>query len=161
MNDDFGEEYRKHLREQLKPIKQLEKIRLVSNNICYGPMPEPDEIVEQVLIIHADGRVSVSYHLFGTYDHDIDAEDIGRTVKKKSFKISRARAEYLLSSIRLFFEEAYTPQMVTDVGSWVLTFSDKDGNKVELSDSLYPDNMVLDHDDLSSRIRRYSLSGKE
>ena len=64
MNDDFGEEYRKQLREQLKPIKQLEKIRLVSNNICYGPMPEPDEIVEQVLIIHADGRVSVSYHPF-------------------------------------------------------------------------------------------------
>lgn len=73
MNDDFGEEYRKHLREQLKPIKQLEKIRLVSNNICYGPMPEPDEIVEQVLIIHADGRVSVSYHPFGAHSRDIDA----------------------------------------------------------------------------------------
>ena len=75
MNDDFGEEYRKQLREQLKPIKQLEKIRLVSNNICYDPVPEPDEIVEQVLIIHADGRVSVSYHPFEAYDPDIREGD--------------------------------------------------------------------------------------
>lgn len=33
-----------------------QKVRIVSNNICYGPSPEPDDEVEQHIIINADGR---------------------------------------------------------------------------------------------------------
>lgn len=32
-------------------------MRIVSNNICYGSMPEPDEEVEQHLTINDEGRV--------------------------------------------------------------------------------------------------------
>lgn len=35
----------------------LKKVRIVSNNICYGPMPEPDEEIEQHLTINDEGRV--------------------------------------------------------------------------------------------------------
>lgn len=35
----------------------LKKMRIVSNNICYGSMPEPDEEVEQHLTINDEGRV--------------------------------------------------------------------------------------------------------
>ena len=35
----------------------LKKIRIVSNNICYGPMPDPDDEVEQHLTINDEGRV--------------------------------------------------------------------------------------------------------
>ena len=35
----------------------LQKIRLVSNSICYGPCPEPDDEVEQRLTITSEGKV--------------------------------------------------------------------------------------------------------
>ena len=35
----------------------LKKMRIILNNICYGPMPEPDEEVEQHLTINDEGRV--------------------------------------------------------------------------------------------------------
>ena len=35
-------------------------MRIVSNNICYSPIPEPDEEVEQHLTINDEGRVWLS-----------------------------------------------------------------------------------------------------
>ena len=43
----------------------LKKMRIVSNNICYGPMPEPDEEVEQLLTINDEGHVWFSGYKFG------------------------------------------------------------------------------------------------
>lgn len=43
----------------------LKKIRIVSNNICYGPMPDPDDEVEQHLTINDEGRVWFSGYNFG------------------------------------------------------------------------------------------------
>ena len=43
----------------------LQKIRIVSNSICYGPPPEPEEEVEQHLTINAEGRVWFSSYKFG------------------------------------------------------------------------------------------------
>ena len=39
----------------------LKKIRIVSNNICYGPMPDSDDEVEQHLTINDEGRVWFSW----------------------------------------------------------------------------------------------------
>ena len=35
----------------------LKKVRIVSNNICYGPMPKPDKEVEQHLTVDDEGHV--------------------------------------------------------------------------------------------------------
>lgn len=43
----------------------LQKIRIVSNCIGYGPRPEPDDEVEQHLTINAEGRVWFSSYKFG------------------------------------------------------------------------------------------------
>lgn len=43
----------------------LKKIRIVSNNICYGPMPDSDDEVEQHLTINDEGRVWFSGYNFG------------------------------------------------------------------------------------------------
>ncbi|WP_092564133.1 hypothetical protein [Anaeromicropila populeti] len=36
---------------------QIRKVRIVSNNICYGPEPLPEDEVEQRLTISVSGRV--------------------------------------------------------------------------------------------------------
>lgn len=43
----------------------LKKIRIVSNNVCYGSMPESDEEVEQHLTINNEGRVWFFGYNFG------------------------------------------------------------------------------------------------
>lgn len=43
-----------------------QKVRIVSNNICYGPSPKPDDEVEQHITINADGRVWFSAYNFGS-----------------------------------------------------------------------------------------------
>lgn len=57
---------RRHERETLLFHGILKKVRIVSNHICYGPMPEPDEEVEQHLTINNEGRVWFSGYNFGT-----------------------------------------------------------------------------------------------
>lgn len=60
------------------------KIRIVSNNICYGPCPEPTDEVEQHITINAEGRVWFSSYIFG--------EEAGKHEKarKKNFNIGAA-----------------------------------------------------------------------
>ena len=44
---------------------QLQEIHLVSNRICYGLCPEPDEEVEQHITINSEGQVWFSAYVFG------------------------------------------------------------------------------------------------
>lgn len=53
------------------------KIRIVSNNICYGPCPEPTDEVEQHITINAEGRVWFSAYNFGE-----EAENMKRPEKR-------------------------------------------------------------------------------
>lgn len=43
----------------------LKKMRIISNNICYAPSPEPVDEVEQHLTINKDRRVWFSVYAFG------------------------------------------------------------------------------------------------
>lgn len=43
----------------------LNKMQIISNNTCFGHMPEPNEEVEQHLIINNEGRVFFSGYKFG------------------------------------------------------------------------------------------------
>ena len=43
----------------------LKKIRIVSNNVCFSCMPEPDDEVEQHLTINNDGQVLFLGYNFG------------------------------------------------------------------------------------------------
>lgn len=74
-----------------------QRIRIVSNHICYGPMPEPDEEVEQHITITADGRVWFSAYNFGTgYSGHEKA-------RSKIFKIEKDTATRILNSFAAYF----------------------------------------------------------
>lgn len=44
---------------------RIQKIRIISNNICYGPEPSQKDEVEQHLTISANGRVVLSRYNYG------------------------------------------------------------------------------------------------
>ena len=93
----------------------ITSFKLVSNDLCFGPCPQPDDIIEQHLSIHADGRVWLSYYCFG------DGDKYKRTETKR-LKLSEHQAGYILSEIQNFFETADPIQLlfVDDSGDGVL-----------------------------------------
>ena len=46
---------------------QIKDMKLISNHICFGPCPGPDDEVEQHLSLFADGRVFFSGYVYGEY----------------------------------------------------------------------------------------------
>lgn len=73
------------------------KIRIVSNNICYGPPPEPEDEVEQHITINAEGRVWFSAYSFG--------RGFGQYQKARNqiYKIDKAVADKVLNSVASYF----------------------------------------------------------
>ncbi len=78
-----------------------QKVRIVSNNICYGPSPEPDDEVEQHIIINADGRIWFSAYNFGS---GFDGYEKSRS---KIYKIEKESATKVLNSIARYFSTEY------------------------------------------------------
>ncbi len=128
--------------KQAHPGK-LRLIRLISNNICFGPSPGPDDIVEQHLSIRSDGRVWLSSYRYGT-EHEYPKAG------SKQRKIPRNQAEYILSLIQSYFA-SYERWFVTDVGMWTLELISDEGEKAEEKGSLIPNDGELR--DISSMIR--------
>ncbi len=120
----------------------IRKIQLVSDNICYGPMPEPEREVEQRLTVLSDGRVWLSRYRFGEgWPHKLAA--------KETMRIGKEKATEILSVIENVFTEGFVPDLVTDVGSWDLKITFEDGQVVPFEGSLFRDE----------RIEEYGISG--
>lgn len=92
----------------------LRKFTLISNNICYGPCPDPSDEIEQRLTVTANGRVWFTGYVFG--------ENLGKhTVGRKAYSnIGAASAQKLLDLLEQYFSDDQPIAMATDVGSWVL-----------------------------------------
>jgi len=122
------------------------KIRIVSNNICYGPPPEPEDEVEQHLTIVADGRVWFSAYNFG--------EVPGRYQKARSkvYKIEKAVAERVLNSISSYFSSEYDELFATDIGDWVMEITNTQGIVYKFRGSLCAD-FDVNGTDLSDLVR--------
>lgn len=128
---------------------QLKKMRLVSNNLCYGPPPEPEEEIEQHLTLFSDGRVYFTGYKIGEYG-------VGKYQKKRSkrFKVEAARAGYLLGNVGLYFSEHLNMIFATDIGTWTLELTNTDGKVFEYEGSLCDDPEV-EHKGLSVLLRKY------
>lgn len=122
------------------------KIRIVSNNICYGPPPEPEDEVDQHITIVADGRVWFSAYNFG--------EVPGRYQKARSkvYKIEKAAAERVLNSISSYFSSEYDELFATDIGDWVMEITNTQGIVYKFRGSLCAD-FDVNGTDLSDLVR--------
>jgi len=124
----------------------LKKMRIVSNNICYGPMPEPDEEVEQHLTINDEGRIWFSGYNFG---HGGERYEKARS---RNFKIEKADTDKLFDAIVAYFSNGYDEIFAADIGDWVMELTNTDGKTYKFRGSLCAD-FEVDGIDLSDLIR--------
>ena len=125
---------------------RLKSARIVSNLMCFGPCPEPEDPVEQRLTISSTGRVWFSEYLYGIgYPENYP---LGR---KMQLSIGKDRAAAILSKLADVRDSGMPLIHCTDIGIWEMTMTDKDGGKNYLSGSM--NGLVVRHVDLTSFIR--------
>lgn len=124
----------------------VSKIQITSNNIGYGPCPEPNEEVEQRLTIAADGRVWLSGYNCG---QGFEQYERGRT---KNYSIGKEAANRILKAVRTYFSDEYEAVSATDIGSWEMTITNSEGKQYPFKGSLCCD-FYVDGVDLSDLIR--------
>lgn len=125
---------------------QPKKIRIISNNICYGPMPEPDDEVEQRITINNEGRVWFSAYNFG--------EVPGKYTKARSkvYKIEKLLANRVLERIATYFNSEYEDDFITDSGCWTIEITNTKGKVYVFDGPLYTE-VMLDNDNISELVR--------
>ncbi len=127
-------------------VGQAVKIRLISNNIGYGPPPNYDDEVEQRLTLTADGRAWLSFYSYGL------GEGKYKLTNMRRYKLDASKAQSILSSISRYFYEQFVPCFATDIGDWVLHITSEDGSISHFSGSLCA-NYKIDGVDLSDLLR--------
>ncbi|MEG2013014.1 MAG: hypothetical protein RR063_07385, partial [Anaerovoracaceae bacterium] len=125
---------------------QAQKIQIISNNICYGPCPKPNDEVEQHLTITADGCVDFSGCNYGNGDEPYHC---GRT---RNFNIGQDIAARILTAIGNYFSDEYETIDATDIGCWDMTITNAEGKTYLFKGSLCCD-FEVDGIDLSDLIR--------
>ena len=107
-------------REHIPFRGELQKMRLVANNMGYGPLPPPDEEVEQRLTVTANGKVWLSrwcLHENMTYV----------MISREQFKVKPTCTKSLFSQIAAYFSDSETAGMATDVAVWELELTNLEG----------------------------------
>lgn len=122
------------------------KVRIVSNNICYGPCPEPKDEVEQHLEINAEGRVWFSAYAYG---QGFGKHEMSRT---KKYIVEKEVAEKVLNAVAVYFSHEYVEFFATDIGDWQMEITNTDDKIFKFSGSLCAD-FEVDGTDLSDLIR--------
>lgn len=110
----------------LRIARPVKKISIDSNALCYGPMPEPDDIIRQRITITTLGKIYISQYTFS-----------GVRVDRKVLAIDEYDAEEMVYDLVEYFEEKDTDFYVTDVGSWDLTITSANDKEYKFDGSLY------------------------
>lgn len=130
--------------EKKKPT--IIKIQIVSNNICYGPCPEPKDEVEQVLSIEKGGEVDLTRYAYGFGDNKL--------MEQERFSIDEDKVEAIFDAIGRCFYADDDDCMVTDVGRWEMTAFDDAGNADRFTGPLIESNHTeVDGESVSDIIR--------
>ena len=126
----------------------VKKIKIHSNNICYGYCPKTGDEVEQHLTITEDGRVWLTRYVI--------AEDLNfanyKKIEQKQFKIEPEKAKFLLSKFTKYFRDEYELSFATDVGMFEMWIDDDEGKKAYFVGPLISE-FEVDGYDLSQLVR--------
>jgi hypothetical protein len=108
----------------------IRKIRIISNNICYGPEPSSTDEVEQHLTISATGRVWFTGY---NYDGGFGKYKIGR---KQQFSIEKKIVDEILNLFSQYCEREHLLCYATDIGIWEMEITDTEDKKYIFKGSL-------------------------
>ncbi len=106
-------------------INKIRKFTLVSNNLCYGPAPEEEEIIEQRLTITTAGKVYLRKYAFS-----------GNVVESKIISIDKDDAYDIVNDLVDYFNDNPIIMFATDIGTWELAFFGEDKTKHVFNGSL-------------------------
>ncbi len=100
---------------------EIQKMKLHSNSICYGPEPHPDDEVEQHLSITRGGRVYFSSYVYGN--------ERGRYRKTvmRNFKADPEKVKHIMEALENYFSKGYGYMLFTDCGEWTLEITNDAG----------------------------------
>lgn len=122
----------------------IKSIRIVSNNLGYGPAPDCNDEIEQHLTISSTGRVWCNRYIFGEgYNYEL--------YKKEHVFIGKDPAKRILGLVSDFLQ-SYQGYFVTDVGSWEMEIRFNNGDKKRIDGPLIG-NVFVEDIDLSDYIR--------
>lgn len=124
------------------------KIKIHSNNVCFGYCPKKGDEVEQHLTITEDGCVWLTRYAI---NEDLNFADYEKT-EQKQFKIEPDKAKMLLSKFTKYFRDEYEINFATDVGSFEMWIDDDEGKKAYFVGPLISE-FVVDGFDLSQLVR--------
>ena len=110
----------------LKIARPIRKITIDSNALCYGPMPEPEDVIRQSITITTGGKVYISQYTFS-----------GVRIDRKVTTIDEDDAMDMIYDLVDYFEKREFDFFVTDVGSWDLTITSANGKAYKYDCSLY------------------------
>lgn len=110
---------------------KLQKIRLVSNNICYGKRLTFDDEVEQRLSI-TSGKGIWLMHYCG------DGNNL-QLIRKEKIPVEEKTIQTILDVVGRSFQE-YDDTFVTDVGLWIIELTNSEGKTMQVSGSLTTDS---------------------
>lgn len=127
--------------------KRIQKAQIISDLLCYGPGPAPEDAIEQRVTISSTGRVWFTEYVFGK--PGAPNHPIGR---RKQLFIGKCKALAILSFIADYVDSG--PELIgcTDIGDWYLTITDPAGKKKQLSCSMCG-GIIIGGIDLTDYIR--------
>ena len=126
----------------------VKKVKILSNDICFGYCPKEDDEIEQHLTITEDGRVWLTRYAI---KENLNFADYKKT-EQKQFRIEPEKAKFLLSKFTKYFRDEYEISFATDVGSFEMWIDDDEGKKAYFIGPLISEFSV-DGYDLSQLVR--------
>ncbi|MCC8030006.1 MAG: hypothetical protein LIO75_09495 [Lachnospiraceae bacterium] len=112
---------------------KIQRIKICSNSICYGPRPLPEDEVEQHLTLTRDGRIFFASYVYGEGNGKYRKNSIRR------FKIDQTKVERIMTLFEKHFSEYHDYRFVTDVGDWKMEITNTEGKRFVFCGSLCAD----------------------
>lgn len=117
----------------------LKKAKLISNSLCYGPCPMPDDEIEQRLTLTDDGRLFFTRYNYGNGEKYIKSAE-------RRIKLDNEVTAHLLKILEEYFSDEFNVIMATDVGEWKLILTNTEDEDFCFRGSLVPTkNSILDN----------------
>ncbi len=129
------------------PMGEIIKIQLRSNCICYGPEPDPDDEIEQLITL-TNSHIWITRYKYG--------KGVYERLDYKHRGISTEDGTTIIKEVGDYFGNGGICEFVYDVGDWKLKLINRDNKEFIFSGSLIIPN---DHnlksicDDIRDRLQ--------